>query len=246
MSAIVGKFPVTVGDSAYNAQEIQALGAQDAGVLPIAVDPGLWKDPPCEQVLERIGDGKRNILFVGRISPNKGQHDLLQAFNHYRVLDPRSRLILVGGYDPDDSYSLKLQRAVEAFDLADDVLMPGKVSQGELHAFYRGSHLFWSMSEHEGFGVPLVESMWFELPVMAYKSSAVPETLGEGGIVFDDKSDYTELAFLAERLLQDRQLRTDIIAGQRARRMDFHPDRVKRSVDTLISGLAQQLAGDNA
>ena len=246
LPAIVGSFPTIVGDSAYNALEIQALGALDTEVLPIAVDPGLWKDPACEKVAERIGDGKRNILFVGRISPNKGQQDLVQAFNHYRVLDPGSRLILVGGYDPDDSYYLQLQRTVEALGIGGDVLLPGKVSQGELQAYYRGSHLFWSMSEHEGFGVPLVESMWFELPVMAFKSSAVPETLGEGGIVFDNKDNYTELAFLAERLMQDRRLRTDIIAGQRNRRMRFHPDRIKRSVDALISGLGRQLGGGKA
>jgi glycosyltransferase involved in cell wall biosynthesis len=95
------------------------------------------------------------------------------------------------------------------------------------------------MSEHEGFGVPLVESMWFDLPVMAYKSSAVPETLGEGGILFDDKSNLTELAFLASRLLHDKHLRRNLIAGQRSRKLDFHPQRVQQAVHSLVAELEQ-------
>ena len=72
------------------------------------------------------------------------------AFQQFRVLDPESRLILVGGYDPNDEYFRQLRQSVDMLGLADDVLMSGKVSQAELHAYYRGSHLFWSMSDHEG------------------------------------------------------------------------------------------------
>ena len=243
LAQIISAFPCLYADSEYNAQEIRAAGAQNCQVLPIAVDPGLWEQTPCEQVLAHIGDGRRNILFVGRISPNKNQRELVLAFQQFRVLDPESRLILVGGYDTNDEYFRQLRQSVDMLGLADDVLIAGKVSQEELHAYYCGSHLFWSMSDHEGFGVPLVESMWFELPVMAYKSSAVPETLGEGGILFDDKQNHAELAFLAARLLHDKRLRADLIAGQRRRRMDFHPDKVRRSVDEVLAALVQQTGG---
>ena len=237
---MVGAYSCLLGDSDYNANELLDAGAAKAGVLPIAVNPDIWQVAPCQSVLERLRDGRRNILFVGRISPNKYQEELVYAFNHYRVLDPNSRLVLVGAYDPRDKYYQQLTHSIEALGLVDDVYVCGKVSQQELHAFYRSSHLFWSMSEHEGFGVPLVESMWFDLPVMAYKSSAVPETLGEGGILFDDKSNLTELTFLASRLLYDKELRRNLIAGQRSRRLDFHPQRVQQVVYRLAAELEQQ------
>ena len=236
----VKSFPCAYGDSCFNADELRELGARDTGVLPIAVDPAMWMQEPCPVVLNSIADGKRNILFVGRISPNKCQEQLLLAFNHYRVLDPESRLILVGGYDVEDRYYRQLQRTIQVLGLVNDVVVTGKVSQRELHAYYKASHLFWSMSEHEGFGVPLVESMWFELPVMAYKSSAVPETLAQGGILFDDKADLQLLSFLASRLLRDKKLRAQIIAGQRERRLDFHPEQVKITFDQLIENLGRQ------
>ena len=238
--AMVGAFSCLLGDSDYNANELLDAGAVKAGVLPIAVNPDAWQQVPCQSVLDRFGDGRRNILFVGRISPNKCQEELVLAFNHYRVLDPESRLLLVGGYDPEDKYYRQMIHSIEALGLGEDVHVCGKVSQQELHAFYRCSHLFWSMSEHEGFGVPLVESMWFDVPVMAYKSSAVPETLGEGGILFDDKRNLTELAFLASRMLHDKLLRSNLIAGQRSRRLDFHPGRVQQAVHSLVAELERQ------
>ncbi len=240
LHACVESYPCVFGDSLFNAAELRDAGARDSGVLPIAVDPAMWVEAPCQKVLKALGDAKSNILFVGRISPNKCQEQLLLAFNHYRVLDPDSRLILVGGYDPEDAYYRQLRRTIEVLELSDDVLIAGKVSQQELHAYYKASHLFWSMSEHEGFGVPLVESMWFELPVMAYKSSAVPETLAQGGILFDEKEDLKILVFLAAKLVYDKKLRSQIVAGQRERRLDFHPDQVKKVVDQLINGLQRQ------
>jgi glycosyltransferase involved in cell wall biosynthesis len=240
LGKIVAEFPCLVGDSQYNVDEMRSAGGREGTVLPIAVDPGLWSEAPCQRVLERIGDGRRNILFVGRISPNKCQEELVRAFGHFRLIDPASRLILVGGYEPGEKYYRNLKNAIDALDLAEHVLVAGKVNQSELHAYYRGSHLFWSMSEHEGFGVPLVESMLFELPVMAYESSAVSETLAQGGITFDSKEDLGQLAFLARALLYDDRLRSDLIAGQRERRLDFHPRQIVKSVDRMLLDLERQ------
>ena len=237
---IVHAFSALWGDSQYNVDELLALGDSQGAVLPIAVSPGLWVEPPCRQVVDSIRDGKRNILFVGRVSPNKCQEDLVRAFKHYRALDPQSRLILVGGYDPAEKYYQRLRQVIDESELGENVLITGKVSQSQLHAYYRGSHLFWSMSEHEGFGVPLVESMWFELPVMAYKSSAVAETLAQGGITFDDKTDLAQLALLAFALLHNEQLSRDLIAGQRLRRLDFHPGKVSESLGRLLLNLEKQ------
>ena len=93
------------------------------------------------------------------------------------------------------------------------------------------------MSVHEGFGVPLIESMWFDIPVFAYKSSAVPETLGEGGLLFTDKQDFKQLAIAARFLIHDSDLRNTIIAGQQSRRKAFLPEAIGPSLDTLLRGM---------
>ncbi len=93
------------------------------------------------------------------------------------------------------------------------------------------------MSEHEGFGVPLIESMWFDVPVLAYKSSAVPETLGEGGLLFTDKDDMKELAVAAHLLIHDVELRNSVIGAQRLRRTMFLPEEIDRRLDTLLAGM---------
>jgi glycosyltransferase involved in cell wall biosynthesis len=123
LAQIISAFPCLYADSEYNAQEMRDAGAQNSQVLPIAVDPALWEQAPCEQVLAHIGDGRRNILFVGRISPNKNQRELVLAFQQFRVLDPESRLILVGGYDPNDEYFRQLRQSVDMLGLADNALV---------------------------------------------------------------------------------------------------------------------------
>jgi glycosyltransferase involved in cell wall biosynthesis len=100
-------------------------------------------------------------------------------------------------------------------------MLAGQVSDAQLLAFYRTAHLFWSMSEHEGFCVPLIEAMWFDIPVLAYKSSAVPETLGKAGLMFTSKDDLVQVAALAKLLVKDKELRDKVIKPQQLRREAF-------------------------
>ena len=115
-----------------------------------------------------------------------------------------------------------------------DVLFTGKVPDTILHACYRCADLYWSMSEHEGFGVPLIEAMWFEVPVFAYKSSAVPETLGDGGVLFNDKEDVDRLAAAAHLIMHDPEVRSKILAGQKRRRESFLSEAIEPQLDALV------------
>jgi glycosyltransferase involved in cell wall biosynthesis len=227
-------FKVSVGDSAYNAAELASVGFEQPGVLPIAVDPGKWNISASATLMEQLQDGKSNLLFVGRITPNKCQEQLVEAFYYYLTMDAEARLILVGEGNSNDPYYHHLLNTIDKFNLSSYVLMPGQVNDAQLLAYYRTADLFWSMSEHEGFGVPLVEAMWFDIPVLAYKSSAVPETLGASALMFNNKEDLVQVAALAKLLIKDRALQSKVINVQRQRRENFTPQAVSEILSRLI------------
>ncbi|HFQ90315.1 MAG TPA: glycosyltransferase, partial [Desulfobulbus sp.] len=185
-------------------------------------------------VMFELQDGRTNILFVGRVVANKCQHDLIRAFGLLRRFDPSARLLLVGGYDEREAYYRDLVRLIDELGLRGDVFFAGKVDDSYLHAYYRTAHLYWSMSEHEGFGVPFIEAMWFDIPVLAYRSSAVPETLGEGGLLFTDKGDLEQVAALAHLLVREQDLRDRVLAAQQQRRLDFLPENVLPVLGRLL------------
>ncbi|PTN37595.1 group 1 glycosyl transferase [Desulfonatronum sp. SC1] len=218
---LAARFPLSLGVSAYNAQELAQAGFQNPDVLPLIVDPAQWNTPPDPILMARFQDGRTNILFVGRVAPNKRQDRLIRAFAAYRTLDPFARLIFVGGFDPADPYYVSLTWMADKFGLGDNVLFLGSIPDPGLQSCYRTAHLFWSMSEHEGFGVPLIEAMWFNVPVLAFASSAVPETMGEAGAAFHRVDDYPRLAALARVLIQDADVRHRVIQSQKARREAF-------------------------
>lgn len=231
-------FPVSVGDSTYNATELAECAFSDPGVLPLCVDPAKWDQPADGALMRRLQDGCTNILFVGRISPNKRQEDLIVAFARYRMLDPTARLHLVGTpTGSNDFYLACLRRLVEKLDLTPAVNFAGLVEDPQLAAYYRTAHLFWSMSEHEGFCVPLIEAMWFDVPVLAYATGAVPETLDGAGRLFTGKDDLPALAKEAFALVHDRRVRDEILERQHRRRCAFLPRHVEPQLHHLVARL---------
>lgn len=227
-------FPISVGDSHFNCQDLEANGFVTPGLLSICVSPEKWNVLADPNMMFKLQDGKDNILFVGRLVSNKCQHDLIQSFAAYHRMYGNCRLVLVGGFVEEESYYQALMQQVRVAGLENDVLFAGKVSDSVLHACYRCAHLYWSMSEHEGFGVPLVEAMWFDLPVLAYKSSAIPETMREGGLFFTDKTDVNELAATARLLIHDKELKNNISLGQQHRRVDFLPEAIEAQLTLLV------------
>ncbi|MDQ5846483.1 MAG: glycosyltransferase [Acidobacteriota bacterium] len=227
-------FPLSIGDSAFNAAELATYGFVEPAVLPIAVNPDKWNTSPDPELMKQLQDGITNVLFVGRIAPNKRQDQLVKAFASLRSIHPSSRLIIVGDGKDFDPYYQYLLETIAENDLTDHVIVAGQISDAELQAYYRTAHLYWSMSEHEGFCVPIVEAMWFDVPVLAYESTAVPETLADAGLMFSRKDDLNELAALAKNLVTDRGLRESVLAAQRRRRESFLPEVVWKGLDELL------------
>lgn len=123
-------------------------------------------------------------------------------------------------------------------DLGDSVIMPGSLNDSQLAAYYQTVHLFWSMSEHEGFCMPLIEAMWFDIPVLAYRSTAVLETLGDAALMFTDKGDLHAVAAMASFLITDRTLRQRLINAQQRRRAQFLPEQIRPFVFHLLGRLS--------
>lgn len=209
-----------IADSHFNAAELKALGIRDVKVVPV-----LWclntlrtQSPPAPSA---IPADSGNILFVGRIAPNKCQHDLIKALSVLSQFRPKATLMLVGEPSPP-AYQHALKNLTQHLGLTSQVTFTGKVSDNELRRHYESADVFLSASEHEGFGVPLVEAMSMGLPAVAYAAAAIPETLGGSGLLLNDKSPAT-LGCTLQRILSDNNLRKTLrdYGIESARRFDI-------------------------
>jgi glycosyltransferase involved in cell wall biosynthesis len=209
-------------------------------VLPIAVNIERITAAPRRPALEKIlGDGLMNILFVGRIVPNKKIEDHIRLAEVYkRYVDSFYRFIFVGRYDGVPAYYAQVRALVSELKmLPDRFWFTGPVPDDDLAAFYRWADAYVSLSEHEGFCVPLIEAMAADVPVLAYAAGAVPETLGGAGVLFAPK-DLEVAAEMLGMLVYDRPLRARIIAGQRQRLTDFAPERIDARLREVLSSFA--------
>jgi glycosyltransferase involved in cell wall biosynthesis len=171
-------------------------------------------DRPRPPVLRRLfDDGRDNILFVGRISPNKRIDDLIRVFAVYqRFVRPASRLLLAGDYGGHERYYEALLRMTHELRLS-EVVFTGHLEDDDLRACYAAASVFLCLSEHEGVGVPLLEAMSFRVPVVAFDAAAVRETLRGAGVLLRDKRPEL-VAELIDRLIRDAPLRAAVLATQ--------------------------------
>jgi len=240
LASLAGRVDLALGDSEYNRQELESLGFERTGVFPIAVDTtrvtGGAARPSLEQILD---DGLVNFLFVGRIAPNKKIEDVIKLAEVYkRYVDAYYRFIFVGRYDVVPRYYSMVRALMAEYRLLNDrFIFTGPVPDDELGVYYRHSAVYLSLSEHEGFCVPLVEAMTADVPVLAYAAAAVPDTLGGAGVQFAPK-DLEYAAELLGALAFDDDLRAAVIAGQRRRLNDFGDVRITRELTSLIHRLS--------
>jgi glycosyltransferase involved in cell wall biosynthesis len=236
---LVGRVDLALGDSEFNRQELEALGFAPTAVMPISVDIDRITTAPRRPALEKIlRDGLINILFVGRIVPNKKIEDHIRLGELYkRYNDNYYRFIFVGRTDAVPAYYAQVRALVsELRMLPDRVWFAGAVPNEDLAAFYRWADVYVSLSEHEGFCVPLVEAMAADVPVLAYAAGAVPETLGGAGLLFSPK-DLELAAELMAMLVYDRDLRRAVLDGQRRRLQDFAPELLETRLLELLSAV---------
>ncbi|TRZ89839.1 glycosyltransferase [bacterium] len=209
---------LALADSEYNRRELADLGYRKTDVLPLFIDFDKYARPMSSFVHGLYRDDRTNILFVGRVAPNKRIEDLIRTTFYYKkYISPLVRLIVVGKTSSLPKYYESLVLMADEFFLnPEEIVFTGHVPDEEMFALYRASDVFLSMSEHEGFCLPLIESMVFDLPIIAYNSTAVPFTLEEAGVLINSKSP-DMVGELVDRAAHERELRRRIIEGQRAR-----------------------------
>mgnify|MGYP001824138903 CR=1 FL=1 len=223
--------PFALAASEYNRREMLALGFPHVEVMPYFITFDALRtssaSPEGREIAARYDDSAANLLFVGRLVPNKRQDDLIRAFHaYYGLVNPRARLILVGSDSNAPGYRMELEAQAAALGLSDYVHLPGAVGPREgLGGYYQAADVFLCLSEHEGFCIPLVEAMAFELPVLAYHATGVPYAMGGAGVLVSTKR-YDAIAELIDLMLRDESQRRQIVAGQRRRLKDLAPDRV--------------------
>lgn len=227
---------VVMAVSTFNADELKAMGYTRVNVLPLLLDFNLMHTAPDGRVLRRMQDGKVNILFVGRCVPNKKLEDDLCAFYYFqKFVEPRSRFIHVGSYTGLENYQLLLRSVACELEL-DNVFFAGSVSRAELNAYYQSAHVFLCLSEHEGFCIPLIESMLHNVPVLAYAAAAVPETLAGAGVLIKEKN-WELIAEMMARLTRDLPLRNAVLGRQRSRLAGYKQQRLEQQLRQCLAPL---------
>jgi len=238
LHAYVDRCDLALGDSEFNRQDLEGLGFPRTAVLPVVPGFSHLDREPNWLVARDFDDGWINILFVGRVIPNKKIDDLIRFFHAYHtVFNPRSRLLIVGAQSGFERYLASLHQLAASLGAA-NVEFIGHVSDEELVAFYEVADLFLCASEHEGFCVPLVEAFYMEVPVIAYAATAVPATMDGAGVLFETKEPL-EVARLMDAIIADRGLQDRIVQGQlaavdRLRSKDFGGT-LLRFVDDILS-----------
>lgn len=214
--ALAGIAEINLADSLYNADELRAMGYPSASVLPLVLNLSKLREGADRSALKEYADGKLNVLFVGRIAPNKRIEDLQLAFHYFqRHVEPEARLIIAGSYsglEAYHAYQLTVRR-----DLAlRDVVFTGSIGQSTLNACYRSADLFLCMSDHEGFCIPILEAMTLGVPVLAYAAAAVPGTMDGAGILFQRKA-YPHIAEMMGHVARHSVLRDAVLTRQQER-----------------------------
>jgi glycosyltransferase involved in cell wall biosynthesis len=225
LSAYVDRCDLALGDSEFNRQELEAAGFPATGVLPVVPDFSHLEGPANDLIARQFDDEWTNVMFVGRIVPNKRIENVIRFFAAYkRRYNPRSRLLIVGSYGGFERYLIMLHHLITELGVT-DVHLLGQVSNEELTAFYDVADLFLCASEHEGFCVPLMEAFYKRIPVLALARTAVPATMDGGGVLYDT-TDPAEVAMLMDLVASDTALQDRILASQdaalgRMRAQDF-------------------------
>jgi glycosyltransferase involved in cell wall biosynthesis len=233
---LAGVADLNMAVSQFNAEELEVFGYQDVKVLPIVIDTEMMTLPPTQKILQRRRDGLLNVIFVGRCSPNKKIEDALRAFAWLqRNITPLCRFTHIGSKAGNERYYAMLLAMCKEWQLT-NVEFVGSVSQEDLHAYYKSADAFLCMSEHEGFCIPLLESMMHDVPIVAMADAAVPETMDQSGILLTErKCDIAAEAIYT--LYQDPVFREAIIASQRDRLERYRSRNLQEELRTCLQDL---------
>ena len=232
---------LAIGVSLFNASEMIQVGYKQVVVAPVMMGSKeaintINIEKPLENLsMQEQGNSQSvNWLFVGRIAPNKCQQDIIKSFFLYQKLyNPISKLSLVGG-SSSHAYWRTLQRFITKLGLDSSVELTGAISDKDLEFKYKNAHVFVCLSQHEGFCVPLIEAMRHQIPIVAFDSSAIGETLLNAGLLLDS-NDPLVVASAVNRISNDRSLRNYLIEAGKTRVKEFNLENSKSKYQDVIT-----------
>jgi L-malate glycosyltransferase len=239
LRAYADRCDLALGDSEFNRQDLDALGFRRTDVLPVVPDFSHLDGEPNRTVADLFDDAWTNVLFVGRMVPNKKIEDVIRFFHAYHTFyNPHSRLLLLGAQGGLERYTAARHQLTASLGKT-HVHFVGPVSNEELVAFYEVADLFLCASEHEGFCVPLVEAFYKQIPVLAYAATAVPATMDGAGVLYHSK-DPSHVAALMDAIVSSTETQEALVRGQlaavdRLRARDF-AGTLLGFVDRILSG----------
>lgn len=201
-----------------------ASGGANVDIAPICVDPREWDMLADSSLIAALQDGRVNIVYAGAFAEFDHLAELIEAFLHYLTLERHARLVLLGLDHIDPAVHEKLTREIETLSLNDNVVVTTALPVAQQLAVYRTSRLFWSMDGGGDLGRHLLNAMWFDVPILAYKNPTTSFFAQQSSVLFANKSDLLEIAALAKILTSDEKLRAAIVSKQREQRACFSAD----------------------
>jgi glycosyltransferase involved in cell wall biosynthesis len=236
-----GDYLGAVGDSDINSAELTQAGYANVKTIPLLVDIERMRSiQPDFDELQPLR-GVTTLLFVGRFCEHKHQLELIHLLQELRGCTSQPmRLILAGGIT-SDAYHQHVLQQIRDLGLEAEVEVTGKVTDARLVALYRSADVYVSLSAHEGFGMPLIEAMLYDVPVIAMACSGVPVTMGKGGILLQEDSSLAEFARQIQSLLTEPALRRRVLAAQRQNIQRFSRSHVRTELANYLVQVGVQL-----
>ncbi len=243
LERIRSRVQLAVADSTFNAKELEELGYPDVRVMPLPFDPTALSratsDPEMTNRLETEIAGPL-LLFVGQLMPHKRIDRLIQAFHCLVTFSIPNAHLLIVGEDRLPGFRDVLQQYLDELNLGNGRIITG-VTDAELATIYRKADAFVTLSEHEGFCVPLLEAMTFGLPVTARAVGAVPETMAGAGLLLSERPGPCEAAEFMRAMLDDDEVREGLKVRGARRIRSFverdHPARMAGEIAEYFQAL---------
>jgi len=225
-------------DSEYNATQLIQAGFPSVSVQPIPFIASRFAEQPSVRFDHILRTFRTRLLFVGRVAPNKRHDQLVRiAARYIRTVNRNACLILAGSFGGTETYKSACQELASSLGIGEQVFFTGHVSQGDLRALYETASAFLVTSDHEGFCVPLLEAMHFGLPIIAKRTTAIPETLHGSGILFEDSAvGKPELVELLHLIVTDSSLRAAVVDEQRSALVNYDETRL---AGAMIRGISE-------
>ncbi len=203
---------------------------------PLLTFSDFAKTPDSQIMAQYEGDGYENFLFSGTLTPYQKVEDVIRIFASYqRNCQAKARLFILGSLSAVRPYGKRLVRYVQGLNLEEQVIFSDKLSQAEQLAYFHLADFYLDMSEHEGFRLPLLQAMYFGIPIIAKDTSEHQDLLGGSGLCIGNTPNFPiEAALLIQHTQQDIDLRREVLAGQRRRQKDFAFSHLRKQMENAL------------